>query len=261
MEQNKRVGITLSGGGARGIAHIGVLQALEENGIYPEVISGTSAGSIVGALYASGKTPEEMIKFVKDSSIFGLITIGFPTTGLTKLTYLRQMLAKHIEEDRFEALNKKLFIAVANLNRGHIEIISSGKLFDVVMASSSLPLVFKPVEINGEYYIDGGILNNMPVKPLVDHSDYIIGVNVMPNVEVQKKAVQNVFGIISRCFDLFTSANTLPSAELCDLLIEPKALHDYNVFSFNKVDELFEAGYQAALEKVNEIKSSLREIG
>ena len=119
MAARKRIGLALSGGGARGIAHIGVLQALEEQGIFPEVISGASAGAIVGALYAAGKTPEEIMEFVRKASFFKMFKVAIPFSGLTKLTYLRDKLAESIPEDRFEALEKKLFVAIANLNNSH----------------------------------------------------------------------------------------------------------------------------------------------
>lgn len=110
MKNEMKIGISLSGGGARGIAHIGVLEALLENGIQPEVIAGTSAGSIVGALYAAGKTPEEMLDFVKDSSILRIFRVGLPNKGLASLSYLRERLEEAIPEDNFESLQKHLFI-------------------------------------------------------------------------------------------------------------------------------------------------------
>ncbi len=257
MAGTKKVGIALSGGGARGIAHIGVLKALEDNGVYPEVVSGSSAGAIVGALYASGMKPDAMMAFVKKASLFKLFKVGVPYSGLTKLTYLRKKLAENIAEDSFESLEKKLFIAIANLNTGECELRSSGILFDVVVASSSLPLVFQPVEIDGQLYVDGGLLDNMPVAPLKPLVDVTVGVNVMPHVEVSDKAIQNVFSIAQRCFDLSLLANTRPSIALCDLLIEPKEVHGFNIFQLNRYQPLFDIGYQAAIDKMPRLKALL----
>lgn len=254
----KRIGLALSGGGARGIAHIGVLQALEENGIFPEVLSGASAGAIVGALYAAGKKPEEIMAFVRKASFFKLFKVGLPYSGLTKLTYLRERLADTIAEDSFEALRRKLFIAIANLNTGECELRGSGPLFDVVTASSSIPLLFQPVEIGGQLYVDGGLLNNMPVEPIQPLCDVTIAVNVMPHVQVANKAVQNVFGIAQRCFDLSVLANTRPSIALCDLLIEPKEVHGYNIFQINQYEPLFDIGYKAAMEQMGVLRELIR---
>ena len=109
MEHN--IGIAFSGGGMRGIAHIGILQALQEHGIHPDMVSGTSAGSIIGAMYAAGKTPEEMLDFVKTTSLFKVFKPGFPLNGLSSLTYLVERLQKYIEIDSFEALEKKFYVS------------------------------------------------------------------------------------------------------------------------------------------------------
>ena len=251
------VGIALSGGGARGIAHIGVLKALEEANIVPAVISGSSAGSIVGALYASGLSTDRMLEFVKDSQLFGLIKLGIPYAGLTKLTYLKERLAQYISEDSFETLVKPLYVAVSNLNSGELEILHSGSLFDVVMASSSIPLVFKPVELQGQLYVDGGLLNNLPVSPLLPRSDFIIGVNVMPHIMVGNKSIQSVLSIATRCFELSIQANSRLELASCDYVIEPKKLSRYNIFQISKYQEIFEIGYEEGKRQIPKLKEKL----
>ncbi|NUO02117.1 MAG: patatin-like phospholipase family protein [Saprospiraceae bacterium] len=243
-----KIGIAFSGGGARGIAHIGVLKALLENGIEPQVISGASAGSIVGALYAAGKSPEEMLNFVKDSNLLKLIKVGLPKRGFTKLTYLRERLAQTIPEDSFEGLKKKLIVAIANLHTGTCEMVSTGPLFDVIVASSSIPLVFKPMEINGQLYVDGGLLSNLPAIPLLEEADFVIGVNVMPQVELHDTSLQSLVGVAARCFELSIVSNSRPDLEQCHFIIEPKAVHSFHIFQFNQYETLFRIGYEAALE-------------
>jgi NTE family protein len=260
VDQNIRIGLSLSGGGARGIAHIGVLKALEENGISPDAIAGASAGSIVGALLASGRNADEILSFVKDSSILKVFKMGLPSQGLAKLTYLKERLAEYIEEDSFEALLKPLFVAIANLNTGDGEIRSSGPLFDIIMASSSIPLVFHPVEIEKQFYVDGGLLDNMPVEPLIPISDLIIGVNVMPHIRISGRKVQNVVGIATRCFELSILSNSRPNFAMCDVLIEPKRVHSYHIFQINKYQELYDIGYSAAMEQMSEIKRKVQEL-
>lgn len=260
MNKNIRIGLALSGGGARGIAHIGVLKALEEAGIEPDVLSGTSAGSIVGALYADGQSIDKMLQFVKDSHLSGLLKLGIPSAGLTKLTYLKERLTAYIETDRFEALKKPLHVAVTNLNTGEFEIKNSGPLFDVIMASSSIPLVFKPVELEDQVYLDGGLLNNLPVSPLLPHCDFIIGINVVPHVKISNKSVQSLFGIATRCFELSIQANSRPEIALCDYVIEPKKLNDYHHFQISKYLELFEIGYEEAKAQVPKIQEKLSQL-
>lgn len=260
-KQTVRIGITFSGGGARGIAHIGVLRALEENGIYPDVVAGTSAGSVVGALYAAGLSPEQMMDFVRDTSILKIFKAGFPLAGLSKLSYLRERLEQFIPDDRFEALQRKLYVAATNLNTGKLEILEKGPLFKAVMASSAIPLVFHPVEIDGQFYVDGGLLENLPIRPLVYADvDIIIGVNVMPLVKATPKSVQTVLGIASRVFDLAIQANTRPCAELCNVFIEPWRVNAFHIFQFNKHQELQQIGYDAAMEKMELIKEMILEM-
>ncbi len=256
-KQRYRIGISLSGGGARGAAHIGVLQALLENDIEPEIVSGTSAGAIIGALYAAGLSPAAMLEFVKQSSVLKLIRVGMPIGGLTKLTYLKERLAEVIPEDSFESLQRELYIAITNLNTGKLEIRSEGPLFDVILASCSIPLMFKPVEIDGQLYVDGGVLSNLPVACLRERTDFLIGVNVMPHIDVESKNVQNFLGIAFRCFDLSIRANTQPMAALCDVCIEPVELNEYHIFQFSRLQQMYELGYQSTLEQMGGIREKL----
>lgn len=252
-----KIGICLSGGGAKGIAHIGVLKALQESGIYPDMVAGTSAGSIIGALYAAGKSPDEMLDFVRDASLLKAYKVIMPSDGFTKLSFLKEKLARSIAQDSFEGLNKKLYVAITNLITGECEIRHSGPLFDVIVASSSIPLVFSPVEINGHLYVDGGLLSNFPVTPLIGQCDVIIGVNLMPREPVPDKSVQNLLGIATRCFSLSVWSNTQPNLKHCHVLIEPSNVEQYNIFQFNRYRELVETGYESALDQIPEILDAL----
>ena len=261
MSQNQstnpyHLGIALAGGGARGIAHIGVLQALEENGIFPDCVSGTSAGSIVGALYAAGKKPAEILDFVvENSNILKVVRIGLPTVGLTKLTKLKEALAEIIPVDNFESLQKPLHLAICNLTAGKLEIRNAGELYNVVVASCSIPIVFQAVQMNGATYVDGGLMLNLPAEPLYACCDQIIGVNVMPNVAVRNKDVDNLMEIGMRCFEMTIAANTEMQLALCNQIIEPKKLHDYHPFAFNKYKEIYEIGYEETMKNMDALKA------
>ncbi|MEM1119084.1 MAG: patatin-like phospholipase family protein [Bacteroidota bacterium] len=251
-----QLGIALAGGGARGIAHIGVLQALEENGIFPDCIAGTSAGSIVGALYAAGKKPAEILDFVAaNSSLLKVVRFGLPTVGLTKLTALQEALAEIIVEDRFEALQKPLHLAICNLTAGKLEIRTKGELFNVVVASCTIPIVFQPVIMNGSTYVDGGLMLNLPAEPLYSCCDKVIGVNVMPNVPVTNEAVDSIMEVGMRCFEMTIAANTEMQLALCDHIIEPKKLHEYHPFAFSQYQEIYEIGYAEAMKNMDIIRA------
>ena len=252
-----KLGLALSGGGARGIAHIGVLQALEDHGYRPDVLSGTSAGAIAAVLYAAGHSPGEMLSFVKQASLFKLFKVGLPYAGLTKHTYLRQRLKELIEEDSFEALETPLYVAMSCLNTGTLEVRSSGLLYDAITASSAIPLIFQPTEIDEKLYVDGGLLENLPVASIREQADFVIGVNVMPTSQVDKKAVQHVFGIAQRCFDLSILANTQPSLDLCDLAVEPTEVRNYTILQLSKYRQLYDIGYRAMTEQIGTLKEQL----
>ena len=253
-----QLGIALSGGGARGIAHIGVLKALEENGIFPDCIAGTSAGSIVGALYAAGKKPEEILAFVEaHSSILKVLRIGLPKVGLTKLTALREALEKMIPADSFEALQKPLYLAISNLNLGNLEIKSMGQLYDVVLASCSIPIIFQAITIDNQRYVDGGLMMNLPAEPLVLLCDKVIGVNVMPSICVKNEEVNSLVEIGMRCFEMTIAANTEMQLAFCSHIVEPKKLHDYHPFAFNEYKAIYQIGYEETIKQMPAIKASL----
>lgn len=254
MSAEHHIGIALSGGGTRGIAHIGVLQALSEMNIHPEVISGASAGALVGTLYAFGMEPKEILAVFKDSSLRKLFRISMPTIGLTDNSYLREVMVEIIGTDDFSALKKPMFISVTNLSTGKNEIKSAGPLFDVAVASSSIPILFKGVKIGEEMYADGGLMNNLPVEPLIDKCTRVIGVNVTPVDEEQK--LGNLLEIGSRVLELALWSNVMPRLQQCDIRIEPKA-DQFGLFDLSKADEIYEEGYRCAMAMETEIRAAL----
>jgi NTE family protein len=250
MQKAPRIGVCLSGGGARGIAHIGVLQALESAGIIPYAISGSSAGAMVGALYAAGLPPRQIFSVIEKKSIYSIIKMGLPDKGMMELGYFRKVLTDNITNDSFESLQKPFFISVTNLNTGAAEIIGSGKLIDPVIASQSIPLVFKPQRIGEHLYVDGGVLNNLPIEPLQDICDVIIGVNVTP-----VRYVENISGMRDvgyRVLNLTLMQNMASRLAQCDFVIEPDT-GGYTIFDITKSKIIYDAGYEAALPIAEEI--------
>ncbi len=160
------IGLVLSGGGARGAAHIGVIKALEEHKIYPTHIAGTSAGAIVGALYAGGVGWLEMLNFFKTIPLFNTNRYAYRKPGFIDTKRFYDNFKEYLPIDNFNALKKPLFITATNVVDGTLKIFHEGELIRPVLASASFPGVFTPTEIDGSYYIDGGTLNNFPVEPL-----------------------------------------------------------------------------------------------
>ncbi len=255
-----KIGIALSGGGMRGIAHIGVLKALMENNIHPSIVSGTSAGSIIGAMYAAGKTPDEMLDFVTTTNLFKVFKPGFPLNGLSNLTYLVERLEKYIEIDSFETLEKVLYVYATNLHTGEEQRFQQGKLFDKIMASCAIPLIFKPVEIDNTLFCDGGLVNNLPAKDIHRHCKMVIGSNVIPMETKTKRSLDSFVGVVSRLFEIVPNVNARSQAKYCDVMIEPQGLSEFHFFAIDQAKTIFQKGYDAAMiqmpyiEKVMEKK-------
>ncbi len=242
---NLTVGISLSGGGARGIAHIGVLQAFEEYNIFPGWISGTSMGAIVGVLYASGYNPKEIADMLHKEKIFKWFKVEWFNKGLLSLAGVRNVLSKYVEADDFETLKKPFSLAVSNLNSGKGEIISKGlNLKDWVVASASIPIIFKPVVINGSSYVDGGLFHNLPTEALLGECDLIVGSNVNPISRGFEVGSTRQIG--ERIFNLAIAQNVWQSRNYCDFFIEPKNIRKFSTWDYSKIDELIDVGYLAA---------------
>ena len=253
------IGLALSGGGARGAAHIGLLRALEEVNLAPQRLVGVSAGAIVGAMYAAGRSPDDMLQFLRSSSVYRLLGFGLPRKGLTSINYLRKRLQAELGEDiTFEDLKIPLHIGITNLNEGEIELRNQGPLIDVISASSAIPFLFKPVEIDGQQYVDGGIISNMPVQPLFNEDvDFILGSNLMPALNLPPTDLSSIFGIMWRSFDLSIIANTRPSLDRCDFVFEPPELKNYNIFAFSKMEIIHDLGYEYARRKMPELQDKI----
>jgi NTE family protein len=251
------IGITLSGGGARGAAHIGALRALTEAGIHPTRVVGVSAGALVGSMYAAGVSPDDMLDFALKSSLFKFYKLGMPLTGLTSSDYLKERLATVIPENSFVGLRYPFYVGVTNLNTGQLECWDHGPLHELVAASCGIPFLFRPVIINDQQYVDGGVIENMPVRPLLNQADFIIGSNLMPYENLKPADVKTVVGIVWRCFDLSIMANTLPSAELCDIVLEPSTLNEYHIFNLNRLTDLHDLGYEHTRKRLPYIQRML----
>lgn len=251
----KRIGICLSGGAALGLAHIGVLQSLNDNQIYPNVIAGTSMGSIIGAMYAAGYTPTQMLQLIKDGKLYKLSNLmsfqpAFWKTGLSDQHIIINLLNELIPNNSFDKLEKNLFVCVSNLSTGNWEIINKGNdLAEWVSASSSIPGIFNAMKINNMVYVDGGLLNNLPAQPLRDVCDVIIGSNVICLEEAKKQLKPR--DTLLRSVRVLQHQNSAPGKELCDFLIEPAAISKYNEFSFDAYQSIYQYGYRTTSQFIS----------
>lgn len=241
-------GIALSGGGARGIAHIGVLGALEKYGISPGVISGTSMGAVVGVFYAAGFEPPEILEIISSRKFHKVVNWHLPLSGLVDIDNVLNIMKERIDVDDFAALKKPFYCVVANLNSGDVEVKSEGKLFQWVMASISIPVIFEPRIIDGQTYVDGGLLDNLPARAIRNQCKMLIGVNVNHNGPEEK--VEGLKTIAERCFRLGIAQNITEGVAMCDFLIEPPKTREYSTFAFNKAKEIYQVGFDYAEKSI-----------
>ncbi|HZJ21365.1 MAG TPA: patatin-like phospholipase family protein [Pricia sp.] len=243
-----KTGLALSGGGVRGIAHIGAIKALQEHGIFPSYVAGTSAGAILGALYAGGSTWQEILDFFKTTQIFSINNYAKGKPGLLDTEKFYHQFKTYLPHDTFEALEKPLYITATDLLNGTLKVFHHGELIRPVLASAVVPGLFAPVEIKNGYYIDGGTLNNFPVDLIKMHCDQIIGVYVNPFEKVKKANLKHVHQIMERAYHIMVANETTRKFEDCDILIRPKKMADFKLFSLKNMDAIFELGYAAATE-------------
>lgn len=240
------IGLVLSGGGARGICHLGVIKALEEFNVKVDFISGTSAGSVTGCLYSYGYKPDEILTMISTASFAKTIRLAWTWTGLLSLEGLRSLLIKYMPENSFDVLKIPVTIAATEIKKGRIEYFTQGELIPAILASCCVPAVFNPVQHNGGLYVDGGIIDNLPVKGIYDKCNFIIGSHC--NFIRSDVDLKNFRTVIERSLLMAINGNTTVSKTLCNILIEPPDVGKYSGFDLSKAKEIFDIGYRYTKE-------------
>jgi len=260
-----KVGVTLCGGGARGFSHLGVLQALYEYNIHPEVIAGTSMGAILGAFYAQGYTPQELHdiilkeKFYKINNILHLGKEKRKLAGFSSHKNIQKIFSKYLPHNSFDSLQYTFYLCVANLNTGAAEYIHSGNhLHEYLLGSSSIPGLFTPIFIDSCYYVDGGILDNFPARAIRNECDILIGLESgaeLPDFEIKKTK-----DVISRSLSVVVYNNSLPGYAVCDYMINTNIDQHYGLMDFKKFEDIYQAGYQTAIQWLQEHPELVKQI-
>lgn len=243
----EKIGLVLSGGGVRGVAQIGAIKALEEKGIFPSVISGTSAGAVVGAFYAAGYSWEEILSFFRTTTLFSFHNFPFRKPGLIDTEKISDVLVKYFPEDSFDVLTKKLYVTATDMIKNKMKIYQSGELIMPLLASAAFPGVFSPVNINDSLYADGGITNNFPVEPLLAECDMIIGVYVNAIKKIEKSDLNSVLSVIERAYEISRANTSMQKFRDCQMVISPEALNEFSTFGTRHIDEIFNIGYEETI--------------
>ena len=284
-----KIGLVLSGGGAKGFAHIGVLKVLEENNIKVDYITGTSMGAVIGALYSVGYSPEEIedvmikinwseiLKDAPDRSDVPLedkigkkkypasiafdkeLNIYFPRglkQGQKIYLKLKELLwdVGNIEDfDDFDDLPIPMRIIATDLDSGKVKSFSSGELSKVISASIAIPTLFGPVEIDGRNYVDGLVTRNFPVEDVIDMgADIIIGVNV--GARIKEKNDYNILTVLDQVLAIQSSGSTPAQKSMVNYIIEPD-ISKFKSTDFEKVEEIIKVGEKEARAKIKSMES------
>ena len=244
--QSKSIGLVLSGGGVRGMAHIGLIQAMNDFGISVNVVSGSSVGALVGALYANGNSVEDMLAFFKETPLFKYNFLTLVKSGFIDTDRYVAIFKGYFPEDSFDALERELHVVATNLQRAEQRFFSTGELIRPLLASAALPPLFSPLELDGELYADGGIMNNFPLEPIRKKTDFIIGSNVSIVSDLQKTDLKNSLQLTSRVTGLMIYAINQQKLAACDLMLAPEALEKIGVLDRKGLEKAYKIGYENA---------------
>lgn len=247
-----KIGLCLSGGGTRGFAYIGVFKALIENGIEFDMISGCSAGSLFGALYASGASYEEMYKCITEikSTDFRNAKFGVLPSSMDSL---KQAVKKYIKVKRIEDLQTPFYCNAVNLKTGSEIIFDTGDIASAVTASSAMPLAYLPVTYKNMTLIDGGVKNNIPADILRDHGcDYIVTVDCNAN-RGQGTNSEKFMSQLLASVDIMMVNNSSLGLSLSDIIISPN-LARFSPAKMDGKEEMILEGYRATMKAMPKIK-------
>lgn len=244
--EEEKMGLVLSGGGIRGMAHIGALEVLREYGVQPKWVAGSSAGALIGALYAQGIEPKQMLRFFKDTPLFQYNFFSLTKPGLFDTERYEKRFRSQWPEDSFESLSRPLFVSTTNLVKGEVKIFHEGPLIQPLLASAALPPIFSPVKIGSDLFADGGIMNNFPKEALDPHTDFIIGSNVSVVGAVKQSEITSSYQLTSRTMGLMMYAINKDKIKNCDLIFEPLELARIRVLDKGGIEKAYTIGYDHA---------------
>lgn len=247
--EKKKLGLVLSGGGTKAVAQVGALQFLEEQEIRPDIISSCSAGSIVGSLYAVGKSCEEMLAFFESVYFFNWRHFAFHEPGLVSSKVFLNYLLPVFGEMKIGELPIETKIVATELVSGTQRIFGNDfKVVDAIIASCAIPGVSSPYIVKDEMFSDGGVLNNFPADIIQNDCEKMIGIFVSPPQDINLGDLNSIKSVVSRAYDLLSYRTEFHKFSSCDWFITSKKLAQYGTFERkpDRLKAIFDIGYNAA---------------
>lgn len=260
MKNNKKIGYALGGGGARGVAHIGVLRVLEKEGIRPDYITGSSFGAAIAAAYALGTSVDDLEKEVlgkKKLDIFRMLDLAHPRKALFRGRKIKHYLNEIIGEKDFADTNIPLTIITTDLSTGEEVIIEKGNIVEAIRASIAVPGIFPPININDRYLIDGGVANPTPVDVAKKMgADFVIGVDLILKRNTELKDPKMV-STLMQAYEIIRSQvikYKLQEVKDYSVVLRPEVTGTMDGFKFTDMAKFIEIGERAAEDRLEEIK-------
>jgi NTE family protein len=254
-----RIALVLGAGSARGLAHIGVLQVFNENGIFPDIIVGSSMGAMVGGIYACGADMVMLDKMISKIDTRTFFDVKIPRMGFVAGKKISSLLDLLTKKKQFHELDITLQMAATDLLSGQTVVLQEGSVAEAIRASISIPGVFHPVKKEGMMLVDGAITDRLPVDiALKNNADLVIAVDVT-FTEDRSIEIKNVLDVIMCSLDLMQKRHFEASALNTDFLLQPK-VGNFASGDFQKSAQIVEMGRQAASEQVNDILAAIKEI-
>lgn len=247
--KEKKTGLGLGGGAVLGAVHAGVLRALDEKKVKIDCISGTSIGSFIAALYAFGIKTDDIEEITRNIKWLDISEISLSKYGLMSNEKFGKLLVEHIGDKQIEEAGIPLRIITTDISSGEKVVLEKGNLSDAVRASTCIPGIFKPVEMDGRMLVDGGIVENVPVTPLIDMgADRIIAVQLLAHQAARKP--DHIIEVMLNTFEFMISNISKPHLKHVDLLIKPD-LTGFDKVDTDQVSDLIEIGYKTMMDALD----------
>ena len=248
LASQPKIGLALGGGIARGITHIGVLQALAELNIDIDIVSGTSSGSIIGALFAAGYPPQGIEQVARTTTWRDLGHLVVPRRSLLSADRLEKSLETLLRGKSFVDLRLPFAAVCTDLLRAEKVAVNSGPVSLAVRASCALPGLFPPVEWEDRLLVDGGTVENVPVQTAKElGADYVIGVDLYSDIATISQ-VDGIIGVLMRGLEITQRYRCMAQLQTADVCIEPR-LAGESLIDLHRVDEYVQAGYEATMSQ------------
>lgn len=260
----KTLGLALGSGGARGVAHVGFLQALDEAGIRPDYIAGCSMGAVIGACYAKGMSAaeiKEIVLKIKARDLIDLTPALISKMAILRSKKVRDLFVEYLGGIRIEEMKIPFKCVATDLYSGKLHVFDHGDASIAVQASSTIPGVFRPIEYEGKMFVDGGCLCRVPVRVVKEMgADVVVAVDVLKNAAKPVDKVTNILSMVLRVFDIMDTHITSLTREiedgLCDLLLEPEMV-GLSQYEIKDLDKAYDEGYEAGKDNIDRIRELL----